>query len=220
MRRFPTCMATLFATRLLKHILLAPLLLGASAHSAEICRLSFAPADEYVRLKQQELNLVKEWRDALQKLSPELRRADHEMKVAEVALEIKKLEPLYAIPLCSSNSAAITKYLRKMEKRIEDCGTANTPKVAGKSVYGEGEVQFVFDANGKLLESNIVRAADNTVLNQHILKVIEAAAPFGKVPKELSAEKVRGFSYITEFGYFKEMKVLSKNKMRKCKFLQ
>ncbi len=189
------------------------------AYSAEICRLSFAPVDDYVRLQQQELKLTLEWRDQLQKLSPELRRPDHEMKVAEAELALKTLEPLHATPLCSANSAAVTKYLQQMEKRIEDCGTANTPKVAGKSVYGGGEVQFVFDINGKVVESTIVRAADSNVLNQHILKVIAAASPFGKVPKELGAEKVSGFSYLTEFGYFKEMKVVSKSKLKKCKFL-
>ena len=200
-------------------VLLAHVFAANIAYSAEICRLSFAPMDDYVRLQQQELKLAVEWQDKLQKLSPELRRADHEMKLTEAELTVKKLEPLHPTPLCVANSAAVTKYLRQMEKRIEDCGTANAPKVAGKSLYGGGEVQFVFDANGKLLESNLVRAAENGALNQHILKVIQAAAPFGKVPKELLAEKVTGFSYLTEFEYFKEMKVVSKSKSKKCKFL-
>ncbi len=182
------------------------------------CRVSFALRDEFVRSKQKELMLSIELRDKLMKIAPELRRPDHEMKIAEVELEIKKLEPLYDTPLCNANSAAVKKYLLQMEKKIEDCGTANLPKVNGKSVYGNGEVKFIFDSNGKLLDSALLRSSENTILDQHILASVRSAAPFGKVPKDLRAEKVRGFMYMTEFDYTKDVQPQKGKKAYKCKF--
>ena len=196
-------------------------LLAAAQSWAADCRVSFAPRDEFVRTKQQELKLSVELKDRLMKIAAELRKPDHEAKIAEVELEIKKLEPLYDTPLCNANSAAVKKYLLQMEQKIEDCGTANLPKVGGKPVYGNGEVKFVFDVNGKVLESSLLRASDNPILDQHIINSIQSAAPFGKVPKDLRLEKVRGFLYMTEFDYAKdisEKKPKKGKKAFKCKF--
>ncbi len=70
-------------------------------------------------------------------------------------------------------------YYDQLRRKIEDRGTRNFPENAGKKLYGELTMNVTIDAEGRVIETEIVRASDSKVLDRRAIAIVRAAAPFG-----------------------------------------
>ncbi len=70
-------------------------------------------------------------------------------------------------------------YYDQLRRKIEDRGTRNFPENAGKKLYGELTMNVTIDAEGRVVETEIVRPSDSKVLDRRAVAIVRAAAPFG-----------------------------------------
>jgi len=70
-------------------------------------------------------------------------------------------------------------YYDQLRHKIEDRGTRNFPEQNGRKLYGELTMNVTIDAEGRVVETEIVRASASAVLDRRALAIVQAAAPFG-----------------------------------------
>jgi len=70
-------------------------------------------------------------------------------------------------------------YYDSLRRRIEDRGTRNFPELNGKKLYGELTMNVTVDANGRVVDAEIVRPSRNKRLDQQAVAIVRAASPFG-----------------------------------------
>jgi periplasmic protein TonB len=70
-------------------------------------------------------------------------------------------------------------YYDALRRKIEDRGTRNFPEYQGKKLYGELTMNVTVDADGRLVETEVVRGSSSTVLDRRAVAIVKAAAPFG-----------------------------------------
>ncbi len=70
-------------------------------------------------------------------------------------------------------------YYDALRRRIEERGTRNFPEYQGRKLYGELVMNVTIDAEGRVLETEIVRPSDSKILDRRALAIVKAAAPFG-----------------------------------------
>ena len=70
-------------------------------------------------------------------------------------------------------------YYDQLRHKIEDRGTRNFPEHNGRKLYGELTMNVTIDAEGRVVETEIVRASSSAVLDRRALAIVRAAAPFG-----------------------------------------
>jgi protein TonB len=70
-------------------------------------------------------------------------------------------------------------YYDQLRRKIEDRGTRNFPEHNGRKLYGELTMNVTIDAEGRVVETEIVRASASAVLDRRALAIVRAAAPFG-----------------------------------------
>lgn len=70
-------------------------------------------------------------------------------------------------------------YYDALRRRIEDRGTRNFPEVNGRKLYGELTMNVTVDANGRVVDAEIVVSSRNKRLDQQAVAIVRAASPFG-----------------------------------------
>ncbi|MBX3604205.1 MAG: TonB family protein [Piscinibacter sp.] len=70
-------------------------------------------------------------------------------------------------------------YYDALRRKIEDRGTRNFPEYQGKKLYGELVMNVTVDAEGRVLETEVVRPSSSKVLDRRAIAIVKAAAPFG-----------------------------------------
>ena len=70
-------------------------------------------------------------------------------------------------------------YYDTLRHRIEERGTANFPTLNGKKLYGELLMNLTIDANGKVVEAEVVQSSNSRWLDQRAIAIVQAAGPFG-----------------------------------------
>ena len=70
-------------------------------------------------------------------------------------------------------------YYDQLRRKIEQRGTRNFPESQGHKLYGELTMNVTVDAEGRVLETEIVRPSDSKVLDKRAIAIVHAAAPFG-----------------------------------------
>ena len=88
----------------------------------------------------------------------------------------------------SSGPEQAAYYLRTKQK-IEKTGTANFPKINGKSLYGSALVSIPIFQDGTIYENEggpvIKKSSGIDALDKAILRIVRKAAPFDKFPEAL-----------------------------------
>ncbi len=79
-------------------------------------------------------------------------------------------------------------YYDALRRRIEDRGTRNFPEHQGRKLYGELTMNVTVDAQGQVVEADIVRASNNRLLDQQAMAIVRAAAPFGPFSAAMRAQ--------------------------------
>ena len=70
-------------------------------------------------------------------------------------------------------------YYDALRRRIEERGTRDFPEYQGKKLYGELTMNLTVDAEGRVVEADIVRPSRSRVLDRRALAIVRAAGPFG-----------------------------------------
>lgn len=71
-------------------------------------------------------------------------------------------------------------YYDQLRHKVEERGTHNFPENQGKKLYGELTMNLTVDAEGRVVETEIVRSSDSKVLDRRAVAIVVAAAPFGR----------------------------------------
>jgi len=71
-------------------------------------------------------------------------------------------------------------YYDKLRRKIEDRGTRNFPENQGKKLYGELTMNVTVDADGRVVETEVVRGSGSKVLDRRAVAIVTAAAPYGR----------------------------------------
>jgi protein TonB len=70
-------------------------------------------------------------------------------------------------------------YYDQLRRKIEDRGTRNFPEHQGRKLYGELTMNVTVDAEGRVIETEVVRPSNSRVLDRRAIAIVKAAAPFG-----------------------------------------
>jgi periplasmic protein TonB len=88
----------------------------------------------------------------------------------------------------ATREAVYALYYDRLRQRIEDRGTRDFPELAGRKLYGELVMNLTIDANGRLVDAEIVRASAERALDQRALAIARAAQPFGAFSSAMRAQ--------------------------------
>jgi periplasmic protein TonB len=76
-------------------------------------------------------------------------------------------------------------YYDNLRRKIEERGTRDFPEQNGKKIYGDLTMNITVDAQGRVVEADIVRYSTSKVLDKRALAIVRAAAPFGTFSAEM-----------------------------------
>ncbi|HUP06732.1 MAG TPA: TonB family protein [Caldimonas sp.] len=76
-------------------------------------------------------------------------------------------------------------YYDSLRRKIEDRGTRNFPENQGHKLYGELTMNVTVDAEGRVLETEVLRGSSSRVLDRRAVAIVRAAAPFGRFTPEM-----------------------------------
>ena len=69
-------------------------------------------------------------------------------------------------------------YYDALRRRIEDKGTLNFPATAGKKLYGELTMTITVNFDGSVLDTGIVNASGNPMLDRRAQNIVQGSGPF------------------------------------------
>ena len=70
-------------------------------------------------------------------------------------------------------------YYDQLRRKIEERGTRNFPEHQGHKLYGELTMNVTVDAQGRVIETEVVRPSISRVLDKRAVAIVRAASPFG-----------------------------------------
>jgi periplasmic protein TonB len=76
-------------------------------------------------------------------------------------------------------------YYDGLRRRIEERGTRDFPEHQGRKLYGELTMNITVDAEGRVVEADIVRASSSRVLDRRAMAIVRAAAPYGRFTADM-----------------------------------
>ena len=76
-------------------------------------------------------------------------------------------------------------YYDRLRRKIEERGTRNFPEQNGRKLYGELTMNVTIDAEGRVVETEIVRGSNSAVLDRRAVAIVQSAAPFGPFSAEM-----------------------------------
>ena len=100
--------------------------------------------------------------------------AEIEKRVNEENLRPKKR---YISPATREEVYAL--YYDALRRKIEQRGTRNFPENQGRKLYGELTMNVTVDAEGRVVETEVVRASNSKQLDRRAVAIVRSAAPYG-----------------------------------------
>ncbi len=70
-------------------------------------------------------------------------------------------------------------YYDQLRRKIEERGTRNFPEYQGKKLYGELVMNVTVDAEGRVIDTEVVRPSNSKILDRRAVAIVKAASPFG-----------------------------------------
>jgi protein TonB len=71
------------------------------------------------------------------------------------------------------------------KRRVEDRGTRDFPEQNGRKLYGELIMNITIDAEGRVVEADIVRPSSSRLLDRRAVAIVRAAAPYTKFTAQM-----------------------------------
>jgi protein TonB len=119
--------------------------------------------------------------------TPEEReQEDRRRQLIEVLAEIEKRineenarpKKRYISP--ATHEAVYALYYDQLRRKIEERGTRNFPESQGRKLYGELTMNVTVDAEGRIVETEVVRSSGSKILDRRAVAIVNAAAPYGR----------------------------------------
>ncbi|HWI12570.1 MAG TPA: TonB family protein [Burkholderiaceae bacterium] len=79
----------------------------------------------------------------------------------------------------STREEVYAMYYDRLRRKIEERGTRNFPENQGRKLYGELTMNVTVDAEGRVIDTEIVLPSKSRVLDRRAVAIVRAAAPFG-----------------------------------------
>jgi protein TonB len=76
-------------------------------------------------------------------------------------------------------------YYDALRRKIEDRGTRDFPEYQGRKLYGELTMNLTVDAEGRVVEADVVRPSTSRVLDRRAIAIVRAAGPFGRFSADM-----------------------------------
>lgn len=76
-------------------------------------------------------------------------------------------------------------YYDALRRKVEERGTRDFPEYQGKKLYGELTMNLTVDAEGRVVDADIVRPSNSRVLDRRAVAIVRAAGPFGRFSAEM-----------------------------------
>ena len=70
-------------------------------------------------------------------------------------------------------------YYDQLRRKIEERGTRNFPEYQGRKLYGELVMNVTVDADGRVIDTEVVRPSNSKILDRRAIAIVKAASPFG-----------------------------------------
>ena len=80
----------------------------------------------------------------------------------------------------ATREAVYALYYDQLRRKIEERGTRNFPENQGRKLYGELTMNVTVDAEGRIVETEVVRGSGSKVLDRRAVAIVMAAAPYGR----------------------------------------
>jgi protein TonB len=71
-------------------------------------------------------------------------------------------------------------YYDNLRRRIEDRGTRDFPEYQGQKLYGELTMNVTIDADGRVVDADVVVPSTSRQLDRRAIAIVRAAGPFGR----------------------------------------
>ena len=112
-------------------------------------------------------------------------REEHRRQLLRLLAEIEKRineenarpKKRYVSP--ATIEAVYALYYDQLRRRIEDRGTRNFPEYRGRKLYGDLIMNVTVDAQGRVVDAEVVKRSHSRLLDQQAVAIVRAAAPFG-----------------------------------------
>ncbi len=125
--------------------------------------------------------------DAREQIAREEKRRRLVKQLAEIERRINeenaRPKKRYVSPATREVPYAV--YYETMRRLIEDMGTTNFPVLGGKKLYGELTMLITVNADGRVLETEVVDGSGTSVLDRRAEQIARAAGPFGTFSDEM-----------------------------------
>jgi len=107
--------------------------------------------------------------------------------LAEIELRIEQdnLRPRKHYISPATREVAYAQYYDVMRRKIEERGTRNFPERMGQKLYGELTMIITINADGRVLNTEVVQASGNSELDRRAQAIAVSAGPFGEFSKEM-----------------------------------
>jgi protein TonB len=79
-------------------------------------------------------------------------------------------------------------YYDSLRRRIEDRGTRDFPESNGRKLYGELTMNITVDADGRVVEADVVRPSHSRTLDRRAIAIVRAAGPFGRFTDQMKRQ--------------------------------
>lgn len=167
---------------------LAPLLAAACAAAQTAPPLppaasppALEPAAQLAELEKAQRELLQTLKRQLADMPETVRKQRLRARIADIEGRANLPRDLYISP-GAKMSAPMKTYYERMKARIEDCGTRHFPSQDGRRLYGQGVVGVTLANDGTVAQAEVLQPSQDKTLDEHMLKLVHASAPFGTPP--------------------------------------
>jgi len=107
--------------------------------------------------------------------------------LAEIELRIEQdnVRPRKHYISPATREVAYAQYYDGMRRKIEERGTRSFPERMGQKLYGELTMIITINADGRVLNTEVVQASGNSELDRRAQAIAVSAGPFGDFTKEM-----------------------------------
>jgi protein TonB len=88
----------------------------------------------------------------------------------------------------ATREAVYAIYYDQLRRKIEERGTRNFPEHQGRKLYGELTMVVIVDAQGHVVDTEIVESSRSRVLDRQAIAIVHAASPFGPFSPAMRAK--------------------------------
>ncbi len=125
--------------------------------------------------------------------------------LAEIELRIEQdnLRPRKHYISPATREVAYAQYYDTMRRKIEERGTRNFPEYRGQKMYGELTMIITINADGRVLNTEVVQASGSHDLDRRAQAIAVSAGPFGEFTKEMRKQADQ-LAIITRFIFSRD----------------